>query len=180
MAHRTPSGKTSDAWKSLERAWAKCLADAGFKNAKRISRAGNIGESDHDVNLPEIPTLKSDCKYKQGGWSHHSIFKECEKKYVKGPGDFLVMPTKSGGEQGFLVTIRGDVLAGLLAKAFMGNKKSSNSLGCPRCGTEVSSVNISLDLAEYDCPSCKFEFIAKQLRSEITTNAPKEKKAKRS
>jgi hypothetical protein len=174
MAHKTKSGKTSDAWKNLEKAWAKTLETVGFKKAKRISRAGDIGRSDHDVNLPEIPNMKSDCKYKNGGWSFHTIFKECEAKYVKNKSDFLVLPTKSGGEQGFLVTLRGDVFAKILAKAYLGDKKSSAELSCPACSAVVSSKTIAMDLEQHNCPDCNFEFISKRLNSESNNAAKKE------
>ena len=177
MAHKTKSGRTSDAWKNLERAWAKCLQDVGFGNAKRISRAGNIGESDHDVNLPEIPTLKSDCKYKNGGWSFHTIFKECEDKYVKDPKDFLVLPTKSGGERGFLVTLRGEVFARILAKAYLGHKKDSNMLSCPVCNSDTTCNVMGMDLAQYTCSDCSFQFIA-SAPSERKNAQTKNKKGK--
>lgn len=162
MAHKTKSGATSDAWKSLERAWAKALQDAGFKKAKRKSRAHDIGTSTDDVALPEIPNLKSDCKYKNGGWAHHAIFKDCEKKYVQDPNDFLVMPTKAGGEHGFLVTLRSEVFAKILAKAYLGNKTDSSQLSCPACSSIVNTTPIALSLAQHRCPDCKFEFISSE------------------
>lgn len=156
-------GNTSKAWVSLEKSWEKALKAVGFR-AKRISRAADIGRSDHDVNMVDLPNMKSDCKYRVGGWAHHSLFYECEKKYVKkNSSDFLVLPTKAGGETGMLVTLRHDVFADILAKAYLKNKTSSAELSCPRCAAQTKSVETGLDLSQASCEHCGFEFMYKRV-----------------
>lgn len=72
------------------------------------------------------------------------------------------MPTKSGGEQGFLVTLRGEVFSKILAKAYLGQKKDSSKLSCPVCVSEAEPTVKAMGLTQFICPDCSFEFLAKQ------------------
>jgi hypothetical protein len=159
---RERSGKKSDAWKYHEKKTAQVFNSVGFSKAYRVLRGDDIGVSDIDVRIPEVPTALVDCKYRQDGWSHHTIFAECEKKYCANPEDFLVLPTKAGNETGALATVRLEVLADLMASKFLSKERPTDTLGCPRCSSIVKVSLISLNLAECVCEICSLAFIIKQ------------------
>lgn len=166
---RERSGKKSDAWKNHERKTASVFKSVGFSKAFRVLRGDDIGVSDIDVRIPEVPTALVDCKYRQDGWAHHTLFLECEKKYCAKPEDFLVLPTKSGNENGALATVRLEVLADLMAAKFLSKERPLDTLGCPRCSSVVKVNKISLDLAECTCETCSLAFILKQ--EEVPTSS---------
>lgn len=112
----TSTRHKSDAWKSFERAVKDCAVDFGFL-AKRILRGADLGVSDVDVEIEGLPLLKIDCKYRVDGWSHHTVFEETEELYCQEPGTWLALPTKAGGADGSLTTIRTEVFFDLLARA---------------------------------------------------------------
>jgi hypothetical protein len=115
---RVPTGARhkSDAWKYHERNVRDEANDVGF-SATRISRGADLGVSDIDVEIDGLPFLKIDCKYKVDGWVHHTIFEDTEELYCKEPGTWLALPTKVGGAEGSLTTIRTEVFFDLLARA---------------------------------------------------------------
>ncbi len=159
MAHKTASGRSSDAWKAFERKIAELLRNAGFTQAHRVSRGDDIGVSDTDVKVPEVPFLMVDCKYRQGGWAHETIFEECEKKYVpKGSNKVLILPTKSGKKQGSLSTVRTEFLMELLAHRFLGGVGNSG-LSCPQCRAyDLKLTKQSLGLVLGECSNCSKQF----------------------
>ncbi len=161
-----PANKKSKAWASLEKGWRDLLKKVGFK-AKRILRGADIGISEQDVENLNIPDMKSDCKYKLRGWTHHSIFYEVEAKYVKpNTNEFLVMPTKAGKEKGFLVTLRGEAFARILAKAYLPNKLSSDEVSCPTCVGPSTTEKTGLGLLSCRCKVCNLEFLIKEINVE--------------
>ncbi len=89
----------SKAWKALEKKTAEALG------GERISRADDWGRSDYDVHVPEHPYLKVDCKYRKGGWAHHSVLDEIRDKYCKEKGDIAIMVSKSGRKRGEVVSL---------------------------------------------------------------------------
>ena len=105
---RKKPGAGSEAWKGHERQFTELLVNAGFA-AHRVSRGDDLGVSDVDIIVDDIPTMKVDCKYRAGGWAHHAEVDEAEAKYCTGEGDFLVLPTKGGLEAGSLVSLRSQV-----------------------------------------------------------------------
>lgn len=151
----------SGAWKDFERAIADLARKAGFTQAYRVLRGDDIGESDIDVEIPEVPTARVDCKYRQGGWSHHKIFVECEKKYVK-KGQFLALPTKSGRQNGSFTTIRSEVFFELLAAKFMTRTKEPNEMGCPRCPGLASITYLDIGLVQCLCQNCQLSFLMRR------------------
>ena len=158
---KKPANKKSKAWADFERQIAEEYRKAGFKKAKRILRSGDFGESRPDVEVPEIPQMMLDMKYRVGGWSHHSVFKEqIEDRYVKPtPENFGVMHSKSGNERGSFVTIKLEVWLAILKRAFLGDKKSSSDWHCPRCGSEVAKAGDQLlHLSVYKCTACGLSF----------------------
>ncbi len=158
MPSKTPSGRCSDAWKNFERAVAELFQKFGFTKAFRVSRGDDIGVSDTDVKVPDCPGIQVDAKYRKGGWAHHTIFFECEEKYVgDDPDKFLILPTKGGGERGALVTLRLEKLLELLAKVYLGSV-GTPGLKCPHCGSPVESKSNALGLALCSCPNCRKEF----------------------
>lgn len=104
--------KQSQAWKNLERETARKLG------GRRISRGSDFSVSDVDVVVDDFPALRIDCKYRAGGFAHHALVDEIDKKYchvrysVDG-GDVVteknkfsspVLVTKSGRQRGEYVT----------------------------------------------------------------------------
>jgi hypothetical protein len=114
---KSANGKRSEAWKQFERQVAEMAREFDFK-AERISRGADLGKSDVDIHVADLPELKIDCKYRLGGWVHHSIFQQAEKLYCTKPGDWLILPTKSGGGSGFFVTLRDRQFFEILSRAY--------------------------------------------------------------
>lgn len=98
----------SDAWKALEKKTAEVLG--GF----RISRADDWGRSDYDVHVPAHPELRIDCKYKKGGFAHHTLLAEVREKYCREDGDVAVLVSKSGRKRGEVVSLSLEDFASLL------------------------------------------------------------------
>lgn len=147
-----------EAWKDFERAIALAFRDQGFTKADRISRGNDLGESDVDVDVPELPALKVDCKYQVDGWSVMTLFEEVEAKYVaSGTSDFLVMPLKSGGKSGSVSVIRTEKLIEVLAQAFLRQGESHTSiLRCPLCPGELVDTGSVFFGARYcQCKVCQ-------------------------
>ncbi len=166
MSALTPAGKKSKAWAQLEKGWRDLLRKVGFK-AKRILRGADIGISEQDVENFNIPDMKSDCKYRVGGWAHHKVFHEVEAKYVKpNTNEFLVMPTKAGKERSFLVTLRAEAFARILAKAFLPNKLNSDEVSCPTCVGPSTTSKTGLGLLSCKCTVCNQEFLLKEINVE--------------
>lgn len=162
MPSKTPSGRDSDAWANFERSVADSYKKAGFKKAHRVTRAGNLGESDWDVRVPEIPGIVLDMKYRKRGWPHHTVFKnELHTRYLKGrPERFGVMHTKCGDERGSLVVVELDTWLTVLSKAYLRNK-TSEEWSCPRCGdTVVKQPSGMPKLVSYTCSSCGLAFMS--------------------
>lgn len=149
--------RKSEAWKDFERAWTKLAVSFGFVEAERISRGDDLGVSDVDVVLPLLPGALVDCKYQAHGWHHHTIFERCEAKYLKNPGDYIIMPTKAGGDVGSLTTVRSEVFLGLLRKAHQHQDTKPGSMPCPRCaGGSLFAAGVnSLELVELVCDTCR-------------------------
>jgi hypothetical protein len=164
------AAKKSQAWKDHERGVTQDARDAGFTLAYRVLRGDDIGISDVDVILPEIPQARIDCKYTQGGWAHHTKFFDCEKKYVvKGSGQFLILPTKSKGQQGSLSTIRTEVLMGLLAKTYLARERPAGTLGCPACPGIARAAEPVLGLSLCTCTNCGLSYMLQA--SSVPANA---------
>lgn len=151
----------SGAWKDFERAIAETARKFGFTQAHRVLRGDDIGESDIDVSIPEVPAARVDCKYRQGGWSHHKIFVECEKKYVT-KGQFLVLPTKSGRQNGSISSVRTEVLFELLAAKYLSRRENPNSMGCPRCPGVCNVDILDIGLAQCVCLNCSLSYLVRQ------------------
>lgn len=102
-------GKTSQAWKDLERLAAEKL------RGKRLSRGDNFARKDVDV-IAEFRALRIDGKYRRAH-AHHTFMAEIERKYCVKPGDVPVLVTKHPGQQGAYVTVPLDHYALLLDAA---------------------------------------------------------------
>jgi predicted RNA-binding Zn-ribbon protein involved in translation (DUF1610 family) len=158
VPHKTPSGRTSKAWADKKL----------FPLAKRLTRSGDFGESKPDVEVPEIPEMQLDMKYRVGGWKHHTVFKtEIEDRYVKGTKDnFAVMHTKSGHERTSYVTVKLETWMDLLKRAYVDKKPRAKARKkgvwtCPRCGEMVGKQEQSvLQLYTYKCSACQLGFIS--------------------
>ena len=162
MPKKTPSGRSSQACWDFERAIADAYRKAGFARSKRITRGSDFGASRPDVDVPEVPGMILDMKYKAAGWTHHTIFRqEIHERYVKGkPETFGVMHTKSGREQGSYVTVTLDVWLGLLKKVYL-RKGDSRKWACPRCGEAVAKgVEAVPHLYSYKCNGCNLTFLS--------------------
>lgn len=153
------TGKRSQAWKSFERAIAELAQEAGFE-AKRISRGADLGASDIDVQLPRVPELRIDCKYRQDGFSHHSLFEAAENLYCSEPTQWLVLPTKAGQATGSLVTLRSEKFFELLARAYPEKTTAEVAWCCPRCqrGAGLQGHYPAFALAEVLCSHCTLRF----------------------
>lgn len=149
--------RKSQAWKDFERAWTKLAVVFGFAEAERISRGDDLGVSDVDVALPLLPGALVDCKYQAHGWAHHTIFEKCEAKYLKQPGDYIIMPTKAGGKAGSLTTVRSEVFLDLLRRAHMLTDTKPGAMACVRCrgGSIFLSGRLSIGLCELVCDTCQ-------------------------
>lgn len=153
------TGKRSQAWKSFERAIAELAQEAGFA-ATRVSRGADLGASDIDVRLPRVPELRIDCKYRQDGFSHHSLFEGAENLYCQEPGQWLVLPTKAGQATGSLVTLRSEKFFELLARAYPEKQEATTTWSCPRCShnTFPQSRYPAFGLGEFGCERCELTF----------------------
>ena len=162
MAHKTKSGKSSQAWKAFEREVASKFQDVGFTQAHRVSRGDDLGESDTDVKVPEVPQLQIDTKYRSGGMSIISLFKETESKYVrKKSNDFLVLPLKAGGMTGSVSVIRTEILAELIAHRYLGGSEKQG-LTCPQCQSVLQVGQFLMGLAPCTCPTCEKEILVRE------------------
>jgi len=187
MAHKTPSGKTSGAWRDLERRVEALFRAAGFTSAKRITRASDFGEERPDVDVPEIKGLAVDTKYRNGGFSHHSLFLTEVDKYVgvKRMGedqayDWSIMPTRAGGSKDILVTLRLDKFLEVLAQAFLRKGHQSNGgWSCPRCPGSLSKVGELLGLHQYTCQTCSLVLLSQEEAIEVEQPEPVRKKRTR-
>lgn len=157
LQHKT--GKRSQAWKSFERAIANMAEAAGFE-AKRISRGADLGASDIDVRLHRVPELQIDCKYRQDGFSHHSLFEGAERLYCTRPEQWLALPTKAGQATGSLITLRSEKFFELLARAYPEKTKAVVSWSCPRCQSETQhqASYLAFNLYERQCHRCQLSF----------------------
>lgn len=101
--------KRSKAWADLERTAAKALG------GKRILRGDDWSASLPDVDLPDLPHWKVDCKYsKAAPWRHHGYVEGIAKKYCQQPGEVPVLVTKTGNQAGAYVTMRLEDFAAVL------------------------------------------------------------------
>lgn len=102
-------GKTSQAWKDLERLAAEKL------RGKRLSRGDNFARKDVDV-IVDFRALRVDGKYRRAH-AHHTFMTEIERKYCVKEGDVPVLVTKHPGQQGAYVTVPLDHYALMLNTA---------------------------------------------------------------
>lgn len=116
--------KQSEAWKSLERNTAKALG------GERIKRGGDFSESAPDVLIPGHPEFRIDCKYRSGGFAHHSLLRECRDKYCKEKGDIALIVTKGRSERGAVVSLSLEDFAELLSQVRPGTH-GNRCGGCP-------------------------------------------------
>jgi hypothetical protein len=165
MPHLTPSGKRSKAWADFEKQIAEAYKKI-FPQAKRLTRGNDFSESKPDVEVPELPEMQLDMKYRVGGWKHHSVFKtEIEDRYVKNDKTkYAVMHTKSGREKTSYVTVKLEVWLDLLKRAYVDKqprraKKKKVGWSCPRCEKPVvKDQHKVLQLNVYKCSSCNLSF----------------------
>lgn len=108
--------RNSQQWKALERQIAKEFNRVGIP-AKRISRGADFGKEDVDVDVPSFPWLKIDGKYRKRH-SHHTTYREIERKYCENPEDIAMLVTKSHNQKGAYATLPLDFVVELFAKAF--------------------------------------------------------------
>jgi len=88
-------------WKVFERALAK---DLGGK--RRIERGSDYSISTDDVEIPDFPHMRVDCKYSASApFRHHTLLKGIERKYCKHPGDIAILATKSGHQHGSVISM---------------------------------------------------------------------------
>lgn len=154
---REKGGKRGEAWKDFERAIAQLFREKGFLKAERVSRGDDLGESDIDVDVPEIPVCKVDTKYQIDGWSVFTLFQDVEKKYVTAAEDFLVMPLKGGpmsGNKGSVSVIRSEKLVELLAHVYLREAGKGHAMSCPFCPGAMYAKPMSNELAECICRMC--------------------------
>lgn len=156
--------RSNEAWKNFERAMADLFRSVGFDKAERVSRADDLGVSDIDVVIPEIPHVKVDCKYKQDGHVVLTTFEEAEAKYVTAEGDFLVLPLKSGGKEGSISAVRSEVLADLLATKYLKKAHTGVAFGCPVCPGSLQATPLRNELSECVCGACGFAFLTQSTK----------------
>ncbi len=106
--------------RNLEHAVAKGLKGKNF-TCKKIKRDTHWISAPDD-EIPELPELKIDAKYRKR-FAFHVLFEEIERKYCKNPEDKAVMPTKRKSQRGFLITIRYEFFNELLDCYIEVNKK---------------------------------------------------------
>jgi hypothetical protein len=184
MAHKTPSGKTSGAWRDLERRVEALFRAAGFTSAKRITRANDFGEERPDVDIPEIKGLAVDTKYRNGGFSHHSLFLSEVDKYVgvkrlgeEQPYSWSIMPTRAGGSKDILVTLRLERFLEVLAQAFLRKGHQSNGgWSCPRCPNNLTKTSEMLGLHQYTCQACGLVLLSQEEAIEVVNPEPVRRK----
>jgi hypothetical protein len=107
VPHKTKSGRYSQSWKDAERLAAKVL------RGKRISRGADFSREDVDVEIPDLPELRVDSKYKVRH-AHHTLMQGIIDKYVKEDGQEPVLVTRTHRQQGAYVTVRLEFLGFLL------------------------------------------------------------------
>lgn len=171
MPHITPSGHRSNAWKALEYRVAELFREAGFTLAQRIiPDAKQKMQERPDVDVPEIPELAVDTKYKGGGWHHHTVFEEEVTPYVGAlrlfgkalPYSWAIMPTRSGNSDRIYVTLRIEAFLDLLRKIFL-RTGSGADWACPRCPEAVLATGvITCGLHEYKCCGCQLVFLCQE------------------
>ena len=156
MPKKTPSGKSSDAWKEFEKAYVKELL-AGGVPAHRETRGHDYGEEGYEIVIPDLPFLKVDSKYRNGGWNHHTVLEqEIERKYCKSKSDEPVMPTKSGKQRGSYTTIRSSFFIRLLWLAFFRKRTTYGAWTCNNCDTPYTiEKQVMGGLNKFTCPGCQ-------------------------
>lgn len=102
-------------WKNAERNLAKMYQYFGIEDAYRESRGSNFAKSDFDVKVPSATEIKSDSKYRRGGFTHHTLISEIERKYCKSPQDEAVMFSKAYNQRGGYITVRVEFFSALLS-----------------------------------------------------------------
>lgn len=91
--------RQSQAWKNAERLAATVM------RGKRISRGADFSKEDVDVEVPDIPELRIDAKYRTRH-AHHTFMKGIEEKYCSEPEHEPVLVTKHHNQTSAYVTIR--------------------------------------------------------------------------
>lgn len=108
--------------KSFESTFATYLTKNGIP-ATRVNRLGNYGLSDTDVKIDGFPEIQIDCKTRVKS-SHHTLFyDEVHDRYCKKPEDRAVMPSKTKGQRGCLITITDTFFVELL-KVYLSHQKN--------------------------------------------------------
>lgn len=183
MAHKTASGRTSTAWKNLEKRVAHLLKEAGFSRAKALPSDRNVSKP--DVDVPEVPELAIDTKYKNGGWNHHTIFENQVEPYrgmlryedKRGRRyNTCVMPTRSGGSDKIYVTLRIEDWINLLKLAFL--RDAEPGWNCPSCPGKLEHIGEAPGLFVYRCKRCTFQLMTPE-KHEIEEVDKSEQKSRR-
>lgn len=167
MAHKTESGKTSRAWANLEERFAVMMRKAGFKKAKVLPR--DRQRSKPDVDVPEVPFIAIDTKYKNAGFHHHTLFKNQVETYRgmlryndKNDNRYSIcaMPTRSGGEQQIYVTTTAEDFIKLMQLAFM--RDLEPGWNCPQCPGKLALESENMGLYKHKCDRCGLELMSNQ------------------
>lgn len=157
MAHKTKSGKQSQAWKDLENKVAALFKSAGFRRAKRVIKETH--DSAPDVDLPEVPDVAIDTKYSMRGFPQHTQFMAEVETYVgarrrneERTYDWAIMPIRPGGSSDILVVLRLERLIDLMKKVYLRN--DAGSWGCMRCGNPITESGLFAGHYQYKCSNC--------------------------
>jgi len=89
--------KRSTAWKALELEAARVLG------GRRVTTPWTLFERRVDVEVPDFPDLKVDCKHRQR-FSHHSLLRTIWRKYCR-RHEVPVLISKTAGARGAVVSL---------------------------------------------------------------------------
>lgn len=157
MAHKTKSGKQSQAWKDLENKVALLFKSAGFRRAKRVIKETH--DSAPDVDLPEVPDVAIDTKYSVRGFPQHTQFMSEVETYVGARRRsesrnyaWAIMPIRPGGSSDILAVLRLERLIDLMRKVYLHDE--TGGWRCMRCGNAITESGLFAGHYQYKCDNC--------------------------
>jgi hypothetical protein len=178
MAHKTPSGKNSEAPKAFEKQVADDLTKHGIPAKRKYwgealfgldkEEDRGVGESNgtFDVDIPGFNQLAIDCKYTARSFTVFRLFEEVVRKYCLAPlkkgrktQDVIrepVVPLKEFGQSGYNVLIRDSFFIRLLQLAFFRKQVANGGKWtCNRCDSPYTLDRKAFgNLHKFTCAEC--------------------------
>lgn len=156
----------SMAWKDLERRVATLFNEAGFSQAFRETRGGDLGESTFDVKVPELPQLINDGKYTQKTHTIHTMWRKALDLYAAearlasgGMNPETIIWSQEKNKNLILATLDGRYLMKLIAGFYLREgQQDADAWQCPRCGGGLDSVEAPMGRDLHTCQECGLQF----------------------